>query len=219
MTDQNNYFEIGRGSKLIPMEYWHQYVLGIDLTEVSKYLVVSEVGRDKILYTERITLEEIQNSKWNELLEFSNTKTFVKQLTELQSGKNEIENTLTKILTKINETTNLLNGNWISIEEYNNLDYNSNFGNWVDAFAIGGKLKFLLDLNSSDEKNCHIGIPVHYYSMGDGYFSIQMGRFELTKTHILIWQNDIYPSQIEYEYYENELTLNLYQNKIKFVKE
>ena len=123
------------------------------------------------------------------------------------------------VVENIENTILKLNGNWISIEEYGNLNYKSNFGNWVDAREITGKLKFRLDLESSDEINCHVGIPVNYLSGGDGYFSIQMGRFELSKNQILIWQNYVFPSKIKYKLIENELTLNLYEHEIKFIKE
>ncbi len=219
MTEQDNYFEIGRGAKLIPMEYWHQYVLGIDPTEESNFLVVSEVGKNEILYKNKITIEEIRNSHWNELLDISKTKSFISQLIGISSDNEQLVDIINSTVKNINQTKEQLNGNWISINEYGNLNYNSNFGNWVDAVQIKGKLKFTLDLDSLEGKNCHIGIPVNYLSTGDGYFSIQMGRFELSKNQILIWQNDIFPSQINYDLVDDELILELYENKIRFIKE
>ncbi len=219
MNEHNNYIEIGRGAKLTPMKYWHQYVLGIDLTETLKFLVVSEVGKNEILYRNNITLEEIHSHQWREFLKISQTKTFVERLIEISSDKKKLFDELDAILKSIESTKQQLNGNWISEKEYSNLNYNSNFGNWIDAVPTKGKLKFILDLESDNKANCHIKIPLNFWSGEKGDYSIQMGRFELSKTQILIWQNGIFPSQIKYKLTENSLALRLYNSYITFIKE
>ncbi|KFF06680.1 hypothetical protein [Flavobacterium reichenbachii] len=218
MTEQNNYIEIGRGAELIPMEYWHQYVLGIDLTEELNFLVVSEVGKNEIIYQKRISLFEIHNPEWSKLLEISKTKVFIDKLIEISSDKKMVLNELNKISKSIDDTMLLLNGNWISENEYSGLNYNSNFSNWIDAIEIKGHLKFTLDLQIDNKRNCHVEIPVNYLNGGDGYFSIKMGRFELSKNQILIWQNDTFPSNIKYELSENGLILDLFEHQIKFIR-
>nr|WP_294923372.1 hypothetical protein [uncultured Flavobacterium sp.] len=219
MTEQKKYYEIGRGAKLIPMEYWHQFVLGIDPSDELNFIVVSEVGKNEILYRKQISLEDIQDSKWDELLEISQTKNFIKELNEIKFDKKLLRENLNLVVENIENTKIKLNGNWISIGEYGNLNYNSNFGNWVDASEIAGKLKFGLNIDGSNKNNCHVEIPVNYLCGGDGYFSIQMGRFELSKNQILIWQNDVFPSMIKHNLLENQLTLELYEHEIKFIKE
>ncbi|TAE76255.1 MAG: hypothetical protein EAZ85_00585 [Bacteroidetes bacterium] len=220
MTEQQiNYIEIGRGAKLVAKKYWHQFILGIDLRESVNFLVVSEVEENEVLYKSKISIEEIKKSTWKELIKISKTKDFIDKLIKISENKQELFDEINTIVKNIQHTTKLLNQNWISKDEYNNLGYNSNFSNWIDATYTKGKLKFILNLDSLEEENCHIKIPIQHFSGESGYFSIQMGRFELSKNQILIWQNDIFPSQIKYELIDNELILELYKNKIKFVPE
>lgn len=219
MNEKEKYFEIGRGAKLIPLEYWHQYILGIDLSKETDFLVVSEVGKDSILFKTNISIEEIKNPKWNELLEISSAESIVNELIENSKDESKLRSIIEKTTDLIKENKQLLNGNWISLMEYNDLNYNSNFGNWVDASPIKGKLKFCLDLGHKEQKNCRVEIPVNYWTMGNGYYSIKYGRFELTKNQILIWENGIFPHQIKYSLNANKLTMNLFENEIEFMKE
>jgi hypothetical protein len=219
MIENVNHIEIGRGAKLIPLEYWHQYILKIDPSKESDFLIVSEVGKDKILFEKNISIDDIENQEWNDLVEISATTSFVNELIENRQDNEKLEIIIEKTINLIKENKRLLNGNWISINEYNDLNYNSNFGNWVDASPIKGKLKFGLDLNSIEQKNCKVEIPVNYWTMGDGYYSIKYGKFELTINQILIWENGVFPHQIKYSLVNNILTLNLFENEIQFVKE
>jgi hypothetical protein len=216
MKNNDSYYEIGRGLKLIPMEYWHQYVLGIDLIENRDYFVVSEVGKDKVLFKKNLSLDNLVKDEWSELLEISETKDFINQMKNDYVDEINLKIEIESLAKTIEKCKKILNGQWISINEYSGLDYNSNFGNWVDASPIKGRLKFHLDLNNSDDKKCRIEIPVNYWTMGNGYYSIISGRFQMSLNQILIWEDDIFPHQIKYEINDSRIILRLYENDIEF---
>lgn len=219
MIEKECYFEVGRGAKLIPHEYWHQYVLAIDISREIDFLVVSEIGKDKVLFKQNINLEEIRKARWSELLTISRTQSFIDELILHDQDKVKQRFILHKVATHIKENRKRLNGNWTSIAEYHDLNYNSNFGNWVDASPIKGKLKFTLILEKKNQKNCRVDIPVVYWTLGDGYYSIKFGEFQLTRNQILIWGDTIFPSQIDYSLKDNILTLMLFQRQIKFQRD
>ena len=219
MKTNRNYYEIGRGAKLIPMEYWHQYLLSIDLTEQNKIFVVSEIGKSEVLYQKKLSIEDLLKEEWNELLTKSLTKTFITQLKINYTNDENLKIELADVVEDLEKIEVLLNGSWTSIDEYDNLDYNSNFGNWVDASPIKGKLRFSLDLNTQETKNCKIEIPVNYWTLGDGYYSIIYGRFQLSKNQLLVWENEIFPHQIKFNLSNEVLILQLYDNEIRFTKE
>jgi len=216
-TDKNN-FEIGRGAKLIPMEYWHQYVLGIDLTETNNIFVVSEVGKSAVLYQKKLSLQELLKNEWDELLSISETKSFINELKLNYTNDENLKVELTAMVNRLEKDKELLNGNWISIEEHGNLNYR--LSNMVEASTGYGKVLFSLNLDSSKADNCNIGVPVRYYSpTRDGYYAIINGRFQLSKNKLLIWANEIFPNQIAYSLSNGILTLELYEREIKFTKE
>jgi activator of 2-hydroxyglutaryl-CoA dehydratase len=59
MQENKDYFELGRGAKLIPQQYWHQYVLGIDLSLTEKQFIVMEVGKTEIIYRKQLNIVEL----------------------------------------------------------------------------------------------------------------------------------------------------------------
>jgi hypothetical protein len=205
-------FEIGRGAKLIPQEYWHQYVLKYDFQNPDKPFIVSEIGKDKVLFNINIDSNEIQSEKWIELLERCECNEIIKAyLTSPDETKMKWR--------ELSQSDKVFNGKWITNEIIEVLDYNSNHGNWISSIDIPGKFRFELDLNSSNIKNCNVMIPVEYTSGGPGYYSIYFGRFELTRNQILIWQNDIFPTRIKYKWFNESLELQLFDEKIRFEKE
>ena len=219
MKGNKDYFELGRGAKLIPQQYWHQYVLGIDLSLTERPFIVAEVGKTEILYQKELNIIELAKSEWNELLKVSKTETIIETLKKNIIDGVNIPSSFYKKIYQIIAEKELIEGNWISINEYHNLNYDSNFGNWVDAVPTRGKLKFSLDLKK-EIKNCIVDIPVNYYSVGSiGYYSMICGTFQLCYNKILVWQNEIFPVNIEYELKENTLVLNLFGNEIQFIRE
>jgi hypothetical protein len=214
-----NYFEIGRGARLTPMGYWHQYVLGIDLAEKSDLFVVSEIGKDKVEYEKQISFEDIVKEQWNEFLELSGTKEFISELKADYIDNAKLKSYLKETVDECNTVVQTLNGNWISIEDHDDLDYNSNFGNWVDASPVKGKLKFSLDLRSNDKRNCRVDIPVNYWTMSSGYYSIIYGRFQMSRNQLLIWENNVFPHQIKYSKTGVVLTLELFKSNVRFRRE
>ncbi len=219
MKENEHYFELGRGAKLIHQKYWHQYVLGIDLSLTERQFIAIEVGKTEILYQKELSIVELAESEWKELLKISKTKTIIEILKkEIVNGVN-IPSSFYEKIYQIIAKKELIEGDWISINEYDNLKYDSNFGNWVDAVPTRGKLKFSLDLKK-EIKNCMVNIPVNYYSIGSiGYYSMISGTFQICYNKILVWQNEVFPTNIEYELKENILILNLFGNKIQFIKE
>ena len=203
---KDNYFEIGRGAKLIPMEYWHQFVLGVDLTQEVKYFVVSEVGKDEILFKKNISFEELINTDFDELLKISKTKDFIHQFINYSEDTLRIKNELKVFIDKAIEIFNKIDGEWISINEYENINYNFNF-DWVDAYEIKGKIHFTLKINSAELKNCRVDIPVNYYSMGEGTCGVIYGKFQMSIINILVWQNNIFPTTIGFQSNDDLLVL------------
>ncbi|MCB0631267.1 MAG: hypothetical protein R2824_15810 [Saprospiraceae bacterium] len=117
----------------------------------------------------------------------------------------------------MNNIASKLNGNWISTEEIELLNYNSNFGNWIDFVGIPGYYKFELDLSFDGPKNCQLKIPVMTPG-GLWYFPLYHGRFDRKGKYVLIWQNEEVPVRIEYELQGEILSFSLFGRKIKFKK-
>jgi hypothetical protein len=190
-------------------------VLGVDILEQSDCFILSEVGKDNVLFQKKISFKELLRDKWNELLEISSTKRFIQELKNNYTNEINLKRELENVFNAMEGNKKQLNGNWISIDEYSDLNYDSNFGNWVEASPIQGHLKFLLDLNSAEKKNCKINIPV-MSAYGKGEFSVIYGAFQLSKNQILIWQNAIFPLQIKYALKADMLTLQIFEKEINF---
>lgn len=205
-------FELGRGVKLIPQKHWHQCVLKIDFENQQKPFVTIEIGKNIELLRENLSLNEIQNKKWIELLKKSNCAELIKKF-----AKNP-QATIKK-WKAISGQQKIFQGKWITIKEIKVLDYKSNHGNWIDSRDIPGKFKFHLDLETTKIKNCQVKIPVEYISGESGYYSIYHGRFELTLSQLLIWENDMFPTRIKYKWIDSILELELFNKKIRFAKE
>lgn len=209
---KSNIFELGRGAKLIPMEYWHQFVLGFDSTNQDAPFVVSEVGKTGVLFTKNISLNELRSDEWTELLEVSECHQLVEQYS-IDSERFVMH------LNEVRKTIEMFEGEWISTKEIEVLTHNSNFGNWVSAVAIPGNYRFSLKLDTNEPKNSRIDIPVEYASGGPGTYGIHYGRFELTLNQILIWQNEVFPTGIKYKWVNDILELEIFEKQIQFIKE
>jgi hypothetical protein len=173
-----------------------------------------EVGKSDVLYRKKLSIGELAQKEWSNLLEISKTKSIVEGLVLGAVNFTDFHKSISQSIAQ----KEFIHGNWTSIDAYADLNYNSNFGNWVDATEIEGRLKFCLDLSKTRD-NCRVDIPVIYNSMGKGYYSIKYGTFQLGYQQILIWQNPIFPVMINYELNKPILTLDLFQNKIKFLRD
>lgn len=214
MEEENSdYFELGRGAKLVANEYWHQYVLGVDLAK--KKFIAKEIGKTGNIHRKEISFDDLRQSAWTEFLDVSKTKPIAERIFNRTTTGASLDSLFESIF-QIVAQKELFHGDWISIKEYDRLDYNSNFGNWVDAFPRKGYVKLAIDLHK-EGPNCSVGIPVNYYNtIGEGYYSIVRGRFQLGYSQLLVWQNDTFPVMIAYELRENMLTLDLFKTRIDF---
>lgn len=106
-----------------------------------------------------------------------------------------------------------LKGIWLSTEEIEVLDYNSNFSNWIGAIPIKGIFRFVVK-ETSDNYQVQILIPIS----NDGYFAIYSGRFDNKRNKILIWQNEKVPVEILYKWQEDLIELKLFDRRILFKK-
>ena len=214
MNDHKDYFELGRGAVLVSNDYWHQYALGTDLSSQEKQFVAMEVGKSDVIYRKKLSIDELAQKEWSDLLEISKTRSIVDELVHGAVNFTDFHRSISQSIVQ----KELIQGDWTSINVYSDLNYNSNFGNWVDASEAEGRLKFSLDLSKTRD-NCRVDIPVNYKSMGKGYYSIKYGTFQLGYQQILIWQNPIFPAMINYELNKAILALELFQNKIKFLRD
>jgi len=210
---QSEIFELGRGAELRNTEgYWHQYVVKYNFEETQRPFIISEIGKTEELSKLQLSLSEIQQPKWSKVLKITECEDLIK---DYHSNKESVINNL---MSK-KKTAQNFEGKWTTDIEIEVLDYNSNHGNWVDSRDIPGYFKFELDLKSIELKNCRVLIPVEYLSGGPGHYSIYYGRFELTNNEILIWQNEVFPFRVKYDWKEDRLELNLFKKKIEFIKE
>ncbi|MCC6726030.1 MAG: hypothetical protein IT258_16105 [Saprospiraceae bacterium] len=216
-----SYFELGRGAKLIHQKksYWHQYILGIDLSNETEFFIVSEVGKSDILFQKEISLKNLLKKEWRELLEVSETLILIYHLKNNCSNNYILKQELEKIILETDKNKAFINGNWISIDEHENLAYDFRF-DMLDASPIKGKLRFLLDLNSPDKKNCKINVPANIWGFGGtGEVSVKHGQAQFSKNQLLVCENTIFPHRIKYEIRNTELILHIFGNIIKFRKE
>lgn len=216
MITNETYFEIGRGAKLLQKQYWHQFVLGVDLSNKFSPFVLTEVGGEAIIYSKNIDFKTLQSTSYKQFITYSGTKDFVLELKQAAMEGQDMLAFLRKIAQSIQQKAIQLNRKWLSKTEYSGLNYNSNFSNWIDATATKGKLEFVLDLELAEPQNCRLNIPVQFISGDIGYYSILYGRFQLSQNLILIWANEHFPYTIPYRIEDQILRLKLYKKEILF---
>ena len=105
-------------------------------------------------------------------------------------------------------------GKWKSTEQIERLlDYGLDFSKWIGRGVMDGY--FLFSVYYKEEVlTAQVDIPISENS----YFSIYRGRFQHTKTHIKIWQNEQEPVRIKYSLEDDLLTLKLFSKTIIFKK-
>ena len=112
-----------------------------------------------------------------------------------------------------------LKGEWISAYEVEVLNYNSNFGNWLDASGTPGY--FLLDIAEdtiAKQKTAVVWIPTKsHYGPEKGYFKIFVGEIKYSDKGWQIKQymkDPVFMDQTK----EGSLIVELYGRKIEFRK-
>jgi hypothetical protein len=211
------YYELGRGYEQVSDSYKRPYLLGVDLTNKEKPFVIAQGDHHSDSVAIQLDIKELLSDKWIEILQKANCSEF-RQALEIESQGGTVYPS--KLFDEINidiQRSLELNGNWISTEIIEVLDYNSNFSNWIDAEATPGFFKFQLNLKDGF-KNCHLKIPTIDISGRDGHYSIYYGKFQVKNNKILIWQNDTTPVEIDFSLTDDILQMNLFDRMINFKK-
>lgn len=207
-----NILELGRGKELrIKDGYWHQYVLEFDLNNSPVPFVVSEVGITEEIFIKNVSWSEICSDRWaNHLHQCGCEKMF-------RSG--ELDRiVLEEEWHNVSLSADNYAAKWITAEDTKPLDYDSNHGNWDYTHNIPGKIRVDLVAIQQERPTCSVSVPI-MTAGGRSYYTRYMGRSELAKDYILIWQSGVVPVKIGCRWIHNKLQLELFKTKLLFEKE